>query len=101
MAVTNWKSITRNRTLADFKDGKISDEIAEMRLQYYEEKRRAHTKQVEETIRSGIIEDVKQEFPQSKQPMGMNRTARSTGRTQIFGQPNGGSPRMASKSPEG
>ena len=66
LAVTNWKSITRNRTLADFKDGKISDEIAEMRLQYYEEKRRAHTKQVEETIRSGIIEDVKQEFPQAK-----------------------------------
>ena len=49
--------------MADFKDGKISDEIAQMRLQYYEEKRRAHTKQVEETIRSGIIEDVKQEFP--------------------------------------
>ena len=52
--------------MADFKEKGISDEIAQMRLQYYEEKRRAHTKQVEETIRSGIIEDVKQEFPQSK-----------------------------------
>ena len=52
--------------MADFKEKGISDEIAQMRLQYYEEKRRAHTKQVEETIRSGIIEDVKQEFPQAK-----------------------------------
>ena len=34
-----------------------------MRLQYYEDKRRVFSKQVEETIRSGIIDDVKNEFP--------------------------------------
>ena len=58
-----------------------------MRLQYYEDKRRVFTKQVEETIRSGIIDDVKNEFPPMvKQPTAMNRTAGSAGRPmQIFG----------------
>ena len=58
-----------------------------MRLQYYEDKRRVFTKQVEETIRSGIIDDVKNEFPPViKQPTAMNRTAGSQGRAhQIFG----------------
>ena len=58
-----------------------------MRLQYYEDKRRVFSKQVEETIRSGIIDDVKNEFPPVvKQPTAMNRTAGSQGRQQqIFG----------------
>lgn len=65
-----------------------------MRLQYYEDKRRVFTKQVEETIRSGIIDDVKNEFPPMvKQPTAMNRTAGSVGRPmQIFGSTT--SPRM-------
>ena len=50
------------RTLQDFKEPGVSDEIAAMRLQYYDDKRRVFTKQVEDTIRSGIIEDVKNEF---------------------------------------
>ena len=71
------------RTLQDFKEQGVSDEIAAMRLQYYEDKRRVFTKQVEETIRSGIIEDVKSEFPPMvKQPTAMNRTAGSMGRPQ-------------------
>ena len=76
------------RSLQDFKDGKVSDEIAAMRLQYYEDKRRVFTKQVEETIRSGIIEDVKQEFrPAIRQPTALNRTAGSLGREkQIYGE---------------
>ena len=54
-----------------------------MRLQYYEDKRRVFTKQVEDTIKSGIIEDVKNEFtPQVKQPTALNRTAGSLGRQQ-------------------
>ena len=75
------------RTLQDFKEGNVSDEIAAMRLQYYEDKRRVFSKQVEETIRSGIIDDVKNEFPPVvKQPTAMNRTAGSHGRQQqIFG----------------
>ena len=75
------------RTLQDFKEGNVSDEIAAMRLQYYEDKRRVFSKQVEETIRSGIIDDVKNEFPPVlKQPTAMNRTAGSQGRQQqIFG----------------
>ena len=69
------------RTLQDFKEGDVSDEIAAMRLQYYEDKRRVFSKQVEETIRSGIIDDVKNEFPPViKQPTAMNRTAGSQGR---------------------
>ena len=57
-----------------------------MRLQYHEDKRRVFTKQVEDTLRSGVIEDVRQEFPTVKQPTAMNRTAGSTGRpTQLFG----------------
>ena len=51
-----------DRTLQDFKEPGVSDEIAAMRLQYYDDKRRVFTKQVEDTIRSGIIEDVKNEF---------------------------------------
>lgn len=35
-----------------------------MRFKYYDDKRRALTKQVEETIREGIIEEVRKEFPQ-------------------------------------
>ena len=69
------------RTLQDFKEGNVTDEIAAMRLQYYEDKRRVFSKQVEETIRSGIIDDVKNEFPPViKQPTAMNRTAGSQGR---------------------
>ena len=58
-----------------------------MRLKYYEDKRKAHTRQVEETIRSGVIEDVKSEFPPTlKNPTAMNRTSNSVGRsTHIFG----------------
>ena len=58
-----------------------------MRLQYYEDKRRVFSKQVEETIRSGIIDDVKNEFPPMiKQPTAMNRKAGSAGRPmQIYG----------------
>ena len=51
-----------------------------MRLQYHEDKRRVFTKQVEDTLRSGVIEDVRQEFPAVKQPTAMNRTAGSQGR---------------------
>ena len=59
-----------------------------MRLKYYEDKRKAHTRQVEDTIRSGVIEDVKSEFPPAvKNPTAMNRTSNSVGRsTHIFGQ---------------
>jgi hypothetical protein len=35
-----------------------------MRFKYFDDKRRALTKQVEETIREGIIEEVRKEFPQ-------------------------------------
>lgn len=52
-----------------------------MRLQYYDDKRRVFTKQVEDTIRSGIIEDVKNEFhPVVKQTTAVNRTAGSQSR---------------------
>ena len=58
-----------------------------MRLQYWEDKRRAYTIQLEDAIRHGVIEEVKNEFPpQVKQPTAMNRTAGSMGRThQLFG----------------
>ena len=58
-----------------------------MRHKYYEDKRKAHTRQVEDTIRSGVIEDVKSEFPPGvKHPTAMNRTSNSVGRsTHIFG----------------
>ena len=51
-----------------------------MRLQYYEDKRKVFTKQVEETIRSGIIEDVKAEFPApTTQQQQMSMTTKPSG----------------------
>ena len=41
--------------------GGVSEQIAQMRLDYYEGKRRNHTKQIEETIRWGFLEDFKAE----------------------------------------
>ena len=74
------------RTLQDFKTTGVSDEIANMRLQYHEDKRRAYTLQVEDAIRHGVIEEVKNEFPQVKQATAMHRTTGSMGRTQqIYG----------------
>ena len=69
------------RTLQDFKTTGVSDEIANMRLQYHEDKRRAYTLQVEDAIRHGVIEEVKNEFPQGKQATAMHRTTGSMGRT--------------------
>ena len=50
-------------------------------LQYHEDKRRAYTLQVEDAIRHGVIEEVKNEFPQVKQATAMHRTTGSMGRT--------------------
>ena len=79
-AVSKLIPLLRCRTLADFQTAGVSEEIAAMRLQYYEDKRKVFTKQVEETIRSGIIEDVKAEFPApSSQQQQMGMTAKPTG----------------------
>lgn len=37
----------------------VTEQIAQMRLDYYEGKRRNHTKQIEETIRWGFLDDFK------------------------------------------
>jgi len=55
----NCLFLTVIRTLADFQGEGVSDQIAAMRLEYYEGKRKIHTKQLEETIRSGYLEDFK------------------------------------------
>ena len=70
-----------------------------MRLKYYEDKRKAHTRQVEDTIQSGVIEDVKSEFPTTvKHPTAMNRTSNSVGRsTHIFGNTQSPKPTVAKK----
>jgi len=48
------------RKLEDFKKDGVNDEIAGLRLTYYEDKRKVLTKEVEQTIKSGLINDVKQ-----------------------------------------
>ena len=39
-------------------EGGVSEQIAEMRLQYWEGRRRTHTEQVEGTIRAGFLDQV-------------------------------------------
>lgn len=69
--------------MQDFKEAGVSDEIAQMRLQYYEDKRRLYTQQVEQNIRKGVIEEIKNEFhPNVREPTAMSRTVRSLGRKQ-------------------
>ena len=71
------------RTLQDFKGPGVSDEIAQMRLQYYDDKRRVFTKQVEDTIKKGIIEDIKNDLQQPviKQTTAMNSMTAGSART--------------------
>ena len=62
------------RTLQDFKDeGAPNDEIAQMRLDYYEGKRKVYTMQIESTIRMGFLDDFKAD-PASRPLGGMNKT---------------------------
>ena len=49
----------------------MSEEIGQMRLQYYEEKRRAFTLQLEDTVKRGMIDAVKND---EVTPIAMNRT---------------------------
>ena len=63
------------RTLQDFKEPGVSDEIAQMRLQYYEDKRRVYTLQIEGSVKQGVIDAVKNEsIPMVAQPTAMNMT---------------------------
>ena len=51
----------------------MSDEIAQMRLQYYEDKRRVYTLQIEGSVKQGVIDAVKSEsIPMVAHPTAMN-----------------------------
>ena len=53
----------------------MSEEIAKMRLQYYEDKRRVYTLQLEGTVKSGVIEAAKNDIaPIITQPTAMSRS---------------------------
>jgi len=53
--------LIEKRTLQDFIDQGKSEDIAKMRVEYYEDKRRGYTLQLEDSIKKGIIESIKAE----------------------------------------
>ena len=67
------------RTLQEFKDeGAPNDEIAQMRLDYYEGKRKVYTMQIESTIRMGFLEDFKAE----NRPLAVGPLSKTAGNIQ-------------------
>ena len=62
----------------------LPEEIAPMRMQYYEDKRRVYTLQLEDAIKNGIIEAIKttknETLPVVRQFTAMNRTVGGTNR---------------------
>ena len=64
----------------------MSDEIANMRLQYYEDKRRVYTLQIEGSVKQGVIDAVKSEsLPMVTHPTAMNMTVGTNRSNQMYG----------------
>jgi len=52
------------RTLDSFKeDGKVADDIAKIRLQHFEERRKRKIRTIEDVIKYGVLNALKETFP--------------------------------------
>ena len=53
------------RSLASFQEDGASQNIAEIRLQHFEEKRKRKIRLIEDTIRTGVLASLKDSFPEA------------------------------------
>ena len=66
--------------MESFQEKGVTEDIANIRFQFYEENRKRNSKQVEDVIRTGLIEQLKTELPAIKPAAGALRNSHSVGK---------------------